>query len=98
MDNVSDLLDAFDLPIDRAGGMHADLSLFLATNGEVTEADEDTEWDGVESVLVAATTLEAAARLATAYDRNELEVGNLAWNGTTVACVYLRDRDTGLYA
>ena len=90
--------DAFDLPVDRSGGMHADLSLWLVTNGEATEADEDTEWDGVESVLVAATTPEAAAKLATAYDRDELEVGNLAWNGMTVACVYLRDRETGLYA
>lgn len=88
-----------DCRSDFAWGGPRDLDLWLVTNGEVTEGDFLTEWDGVESVLVAATSAKNALALANKYDANKLQVGNLPfWTGHTIACVYYRDPETGRYA
>ncbi|MDK2126698.1 hypothetical protein [Parachitinimonas caeni] len=79
-------------------GNYSDLILYLVSEGEVTLADPETEWDGTNSILVAATSEAAALKVATAYDQEEVEVGNLAWNGATIAVVTLIDKHTGLYA
>lgn len=74
------------------------LSLYLVAEGEVSPATAETEWDGSNSILVAATSEEAALRVADAYDRGEVQAENLAWDGETIAVATLRDSDTGRYA
>lgn len=73
------------------------LNLYLICEGEVTAADATTKCNGVNSILVAATSEAAALNLADAYDRNEIELGNIAWHGGTVAALYSRD-EMGNYA
>ena len=75
-----------------------ELSLYLVTEGEVSLATAETEWDGTNSVLVAATSEDGAIKVADAYDRGLVQADNLAWDGATIAVVTLRDRETGLYA
>ncbi len=77
---------------------HNDLSLYLVADGEVTPATIETEWDGANSILVAATSEAGAIKVADAYDKGLVQADNLAWVGSTIAVVTLRDRDTGLYA
>ena len=74
-----------------------DLSLYLVAEGDVTPADAHTEWDGTNSILVAATSQEGALRVADAYDKGKTQADNLAWEGETIAVVVLRDCETGLY-
>ncbi len=70
------------------------LSLYLVAEGDVSPADVDAEWDGINSILVAATSAEAALIVANAYDRGEVQADNLAWHdGSTIGCVSMRDRD-----
>lgn len=75
-----------------------ELSLYLVAEGEVTSATADTEWDGINSILVAATSEDGALKVADAYDQGLVQADNLAWGGGTIAVVTLRDRDTGIYA
>lgn len=75
-----------------------DLKLYLVNEGDVTPASPATEWDGVNSILVAATNESAALKVADAYDAGRITAGNLAWHGETIAVVVLRDRDTGMFA
>ena len=75
-----------------------ELSIYLVAEGEVTRAAADTEWDGNNSILVAATSEDGAIKGADAYDRGLVQADNLAWGGATISVVTLRDRDTGLYA
>lgn len=74
------------------------LSLYLVSEGTVTPATTATEWDGTNSILVAASSEEGALKVADAYDRGLVQADNLAWDDETIAVVTLRDRDTGLYA
>lgn len=76
---------------------YQDLSLYLVTEGEVTAADPETEWDGANSILVAATSEDAALKGGEAYDRGEVQAGNLQWLGQAISVVCLRDRETGDY-
>ena len=78
-------------------GNYNDLSLYLVVGGDVTAASADTEWDGTNSLLVAATSEEGALKVAQAYDKGLVQADNLAWLGATIAVVTLRDSDTGLY-
>lgn len=75
-----------------------ELSLYLVAEGEVSPATPETEWDGANSILVAATSEEAALRMADAYDMGEVQADNLQWGGETISVVTLRDSNTGLYA
>lgn len=77
---------------------HTELSLYLVAEGDVSEATANTEWDGENSILVAATSKEGALKVAEAYDKGEVQADNIAWHGQTLACVTLRDQNTGLYA
>ena len=74
------------------------LALYLVSEGDVTPAEPDAEWDGTNSILVAATSADAALTVADAYDSGKAAADNLVWDGATIAVVTLRDRDTGLYA
>ena len=76
---------------------YQDLSLYLVAEGEVTAATPQTEWDGANSILVAATSEDAALTVANAYDRGEVQADNLQWLGETISVVCKRDRDTGDY-
>ena len=63
---------------------------YLITNGEVTEADAYTEYDGIESILVVAESEAQALELADQYDRGEIECGNY-WDTDrqmAVSCLY----------
>lgn len=73
------------------------LNLYLVAEGEVSKANESTEWDGTNSILVAATSESSALKVADAYDQGQIQADNLAWHGKTLACLTLRDKDTGLY-
>jgi len=70
-----------------------ELSLYLVDQGDVTAADENAEWDGENSILVAATSEEAALVVAAAYERGETQADNLAWNGETIAVITMRDAE-----
>lgn len=59
----------------------------------MTPADIDTEWDGDNSILVAATSEESALIVATAYDNGDVLADNLPWGDDTIACVIMRDAD-----
>jgi hypothetical protein len=74
-----------------------DLHLYLVTEGEVKFGWPDAEWDGERSILVAATSEEAALEVAEAYDKGLVQAGNLAWAGRTIGAVAMRDPDTGRY-
>lgn len=76
----------------------AELNLYLVNEGAVTQATAETECDGANSILVAATSEDGALKVADAYDRGLVTFDNLAWDGKTIAVVTLRDSDTGLYA
>lgn len=76
---------------------YTDLNLYLVSDGEATPAGPEAEFDGENSVLVAATSPEAAVKVARAYDGGEIGIDNLAWDGKTIAVCTLRDRDTGDY-
>jgi hypothetical protein len=73
-----------------------ELKLWLVSEGDVTSATPETEWDGDNSILVAATSSAAALEVAEAYDKGEVRADNLAWLGATIGCVCIRD-DTGDY-
>ena len=73
------------------------LSLYLVSEGDVSAATPETEWDGANSILVAATSEDGALKVADAYDRGETAADNMAWDGKTISVVTLRDRD-GVYA
>ncbi len=75
-----------------------ELNLYLVAEGEISSATPATEWDGTNSILVAATSENAALQVAEAYDRGDVFPDNIAWNGETISVVTLRDRDTGFYA
>lgn len=75
-----------------------DLSLSLVAEGDDTPAAADIEWDGRQSILVAATSVDGALKVAAAYDKGCAQADNLAWDGATVAVVTLRAPHTGLYA
>lgn len=78
--------------------MHPEWSgAYLVAEGEVSPADATTEWDGTNSILVAATSEEAALQVARAYDRGDVGAGNLQWQGETISVAVLRDRETGDY-
>lgn len=66
---------------------HRDLNLYLVAGGEAVPAAPDVEWDGFESVLVAATSAEAALRVAASYDRGEIGPDNLDYDGRTIVAV-----------
>jgi hypothetical protein len=70
-----------------------ELSLYLVDQGDVTAANESTEWDGENSILVAATSEQSALVVADAYERGEIQADNLSWNGATIAVVTLRAED-----
>ena len=76
---------------------YQDLSMYLVAEGQVTSATPETQWDGTNSILVAATSEDAALQVADAYDRGAVQADNLTWDGETLACVCLRNRDTGDY-
>ena len=72
---------------------YADLNLYLVAEGDVTEADAVTDWDGCNSILVAATSPESALEIATAYDSGRVQADNLQWQGEALACVSMRNED-----
>lgn len=74
------------------------LSLYLICEGSVERVEAPVEFDGTDSVLVAAVTPESALGLAAAYDRGEIDIDNLSWCGQTIAVLSMVDADTGLYA
>lgn len=75
-----------------------ELQLWLVSEGDVTPASPTSEWDGQNSILVAATSVDGALRVAEAYDIGRTQADNLPWLGKTLAVVTLRDSETGVYA
>jgi hypothetical protein len=73
------------------------LKLYFVMNGQVTAATAETECDGTESILVAATSEAGALVVADAFDRGEAQMDNLCLQGTIVGCVWLKDETTGLF-
>lgn len=73
----------------------ANLNIYLVSNGNVTfvadaaqpDAAYETEVDGWDCVLVAATSELEAQYLSEAYDNEEVELGNISYCGKTLACV-----------
>lgn len=86
------------LDIEMSTHNDQSLNLYLVSGGEVTAASTDTEWDGTNSILVAATSEAGALDVAGAYDAGLVVADNLGWDGETIAVVTLRDPNTGLYA
>lgn len=78
-------------------GTHDDLRLWWVHEGVVEGVHAPVEVNWVETILVAATTEEAARDIASEYDAGLLAADNLTWDGATIACAYSRDED-GFYA
>jgi hypothetical protein len=77
---------------------YSSLNLYLVSEGVVSAGEPTTECDGLNSVLVAATSPAAALRVADAYAAGAIGIDNLEWHGQTIAAATIRDADTGLYA
>lgn len=73
------------------------LALYLVADGEASLSNPDADWDGVNSILVAATSGDAALMIADAYEAGRIGADNLSWEGRTIWCVCMRDRETGDY-
>lgn len=71
--------------------MEKDLKLYLVSEGDVTPADYDTEWDGERSVLVMASSEKDALEIAAAYDAGDIGVDNAIYEGRTIAVVMRRE-------
>jgi hypothetical protein len=71
------------------------LSLYLVKEGQVYNANEDTEWDGDNSILVLAYDEEYALVTAAAYDRELIQEDNhMVPNlNKSVVCVFLNESD-----
>ena len=67
------------------------IDLYLVTDGEAYKADENTEWDGETSVLVASTSPENALKAAKAYDDGLVGFDTIWWCGEPLGVVALRD-------
>jgi hypothetical protein len=78
-------------------GTYEDLSLFIVRDGQATAADCDAEFDGVESILVAATSPDSALEVADRYDAGFVGLSNMEWEGKTIAVVCVQDTETGAY-
>lgn len=76
---------------------YTSLNLYLVSEGDVAPAGPETTFDGINSLLVAASSRTGALEVAEAFDRGEIAVDNLAWSGNTIACATLRDPATGDY-
>lgn len=62
------------------------LNLYLVKNGEADEADSSASWDGIQSILVLASSASEALIIASAYDAGALSYDNIQWGGKTIAC------------
>lgn len=67
------------------------LDLYLVNLGKVTPATPETEWDGINSILVAATSADNALEIAGMYEREEVGVDNLWWGDKAIGCVFTSD-------
>ena len=74
-----------------------ELNLYLVAEGVVTAANSETEHDGHESVLVAATSEASALRIAADYDAGLIGYDNLVWGAETIGVVCKLDPETGNY-
>lgn len=59
-------------------------TLYLVSQGTVTECPADQQWDGTESVLAYATSADDARVLASLYDDGLTQPDNVTVNGQTV--------------
>lgn len=87
------------IPADgiAAWGEYDELALYLVANGDVTPVVEPVETDGLDAILVAATSPAGALRVAGAYDAGAVGIDNLPWRDQTIAVVVMRN-DAGEYA
>lgn len=65
------------------------LELYIVAQGEANRASEDeiARCDGIESIPVLADSAEHALELAGAYDRGEVAIDNVTYNGRTIGAV-----------
>jgi len=61
--------------------------LYFVENGKASEWDFKAQADGSESVLCFAPTPEKALELADAYDRGEIGIDNVCYNGEFYAAL-----------
>jgi len=54
------------------------LNLYLVSEGDVTDATPETEFDGINSVIVAAQTPAEALELVGQFERGEIGIDNIA--------------------
>ena len=61
--------------------------IYRVESGEVYLADDDIDFDGIESVCVLANNPEQALSFANAYDAGKLQVTHVQYNDRTIAAV-----------
>lgn len=66
-------------------------TLYLISQGTITECPLDQQWDGTESVLAYATTADDARVLASLYDDGMIQPDNVRVNGQTVVALTIYD-------
>lgn len=66
---------------------------WLVEEGEVFPADATTQWDGEKSLLVFATSPDAAIEVARAYDKGLIQPDNVWHNGRAVAAAFIQSDD-----
>lgn len=62
-------------------------TLYLVSQGTVTECPADQQWDGTESVLAYATSADDARVLASLYDDGVIQPDNVVVDGQTVVAL-----------
>ena len=61
------------------------MNLYLVTDGKATACDIGTPFDATESILVIASSEVEAIEIACAYDKGYIGIGNVTYQGRTIA-------------
>lgn len=62
-------------------------TLYLISQGTITECPLDQQWDGAESVLAYARSADQARVLASLYDNGVIQPDNVVVDGKTVVAL-----------
>lgn len=74
-----------------------DLELYFVEAGTALPGNTQDDWDGLDKILVVATSAEAALAVADLYDQGKVIADNIQWGRQTITAVYYRNPITGAF-
>lgn len=74
-----------------------DLELYFVEAGTAFPGNTQDDWDGLDKILVAATSAEAALAVGDLYDQGKVIADNLPWGRQTITAVFYQNPITGLF-